>query len=74
MHKNAFAFCSVPLEGPEKGMGAIVEQETDPATGMTMRFTQSWDANLSREITRLDSLHGYGWLYRELSCVILSKV
>lgn len=72
LHKNAFAFVSVPLEGPEKGMGAIVEQETDPATGMVMRFTQSWDANLSREITRLDSLFGFGPLYKEMSCVILA--
>ena len=71
LHKNAFAFVSVPLEGPEAGMGAKVVQETDPATGIKLRFTQSWDAIMSREITRLDSLHGYGALYKELSCVIL---
>jgi hypothetical protein len=72
LHKNAFAFVSVPLEGPEAGMGAKVVNESDPNTGIKMRFTQSWDANLSREITRLDSLFGFGPLYKELSCVILS--
>ena len=72
LHKNAFAFCSVPLEGPDKGMGATVEQETDPATGIVMRFTRSWDSVESREITRIDTLYGFGWLYRELACTILS--
>jgi hypothetical protein len=73
LHKNAYAFVSVPLEGPEPGMGAICKQEVDPATGINLRFTQSWDANMSREITRLDTLHGFGALYKELACVILGK-
>lgn len=72
LHKNAFAFCSVPLEGPEKNMGAIVEQETDPDTGIVMRFTRSWDGVESREINRIDTLYGFGYLYRELCCAILS--
>lgn len=71
LHQNAFAFVSVPLEGPEPGKGATCVQETDPATGIKLRFTQAWDPIMSREITRLDSLHGYGALYKELACVIL---
>ena len=73
LHKNAHAYVSVPLEGPEKGMGSITEMQTDPDTGVTMRFTHSWDAILSREITRIDTLYGFGWLYREMACVILGQ-
>jgi len=72
LHKNAFAFVSVPLEGPEAGMGAKVVQETDPSTGVKLRFSQAWDAINSREVTRLDTLFGFGSLYKELSCVILA--
>jgi hypothetical protein len=72
LHKNAFAFCSVPLEGPEDGMGAILRQETDPDTGITIRFTRSWDGDEEREITRLDTLYGFGRLYGELCSTILS--
>lgn len=72
MAKDAFAFCPVKLEGPEDGMGAIVTQERDDDTKIWIRTTRSWDGNLEQEIFRLDTLFGFGNLYRELACLICS--
>lgn len=73
LHKNAFAFVSVPFEGPDKGMGATVVAERDPDTGINLRLVRAYDADLDREITRLDTgPYGFGRLYAELACNILS--
>jgi hypothetical protein len=72
LHKNAFAFVSVQQEGPEAGMGSICVNETDPSTGTKLQLIRSYDPVLKREITRLDTLFGFGKLYPEMSCVILS--
>ncbi len=72
LHKNAFAFAAVPLEGPENGMGAKVVHEVDPNTGINIRLVRAFDADENREITRLDTLYGFGKLYGELCTTILS--
>lgn len=63
-HRNAFAMVSVDLEMPksvEPGSG----QKRDPETGISIRFTRSWDWNLSRMVNRFDCLLGFGSLYSD---------
>lgn len=72
MHRNAYAFLSVPLSNPEPGMGAICAQETDPDTGMTLAFIKAFDAVHRVEVTRFDCLFGFGSLYKEMACRIQS--
>ena len=59
--RNAFALVSLPLEMPTKAEFAA--QERDPETGLSVRFTKTWDAVLSRMIIRFDALIGFGALY-----------
>lgn len=70
MHKNAFAFVSVPLAAPAQGMGAKVAQETDDETGLTIRHTAYFDGDHSIEKHRYDCLIGFGNLYREMAVVV----
>ena len=73
MHKNAFAFVSVPLANPEAGRGdtVIVSEDRDPETGMWMSFIRAFDSRDRIWINRFDTLVGYGKLYAaELSCVL----
>ncbi len=68
--RNAFALVSLPLEMPTKAEFAA--QERDPETGLSVRFTKTWDPVLSRMIIRFDALIGFGALYPdECACRIL---
>lgn len=70
MHENAFAFISVPIHEPEAGMGAKVEQFTDPKTKVTISHIGYYDGDNAIEKHKFQALVGYGNLYRELACVI----
>lgn len=72
MHQNAHAFVSCKMEEPEPGMGVLAAQEQDDRTGTWISVTRSWDNLLRRQISRLDSLFGFGYLYREMACIILA--
>ena len=52
-------------------MGAIVKEVTDPDTGVSLSILRSFDGKYRKEINRIDSLWGLGWLYRELATVIV---
>lgn len=70
MHKNAYAFVSVPLSNPEPGMGALVASETDPETGLSTSFIRAFDPVRRVEVTRFDCLFDYAVMYREMaSCI-----
>ena len=71
MHKNAFAFVSVPLATPESGKGVMKSaMATDPDTQMTVAMVQFFDGVNRVEGTRFDMLSGFAVLYREMACVI----
>ncbi|WP_257644433.1 P22 phage major capsid protein family protein [Nevskia soli] len=70
MHKNAYAFVSVPLENPPAGSGAISSMQTDPDTGLSLSLVQFFDGVNRIVGSRLDSLTGFGILYPELACAI----
>lgn len=71
LHKNAYAFVSVPLNDPKSGKGVEeAYQETDPDTGITLSFVRFFDGVNRVHGNRFDMLTGFGVLYRELACVI----
>lgn len=71
LHRNAYAFVSVPLDDPKSGKGVEeAYQETDPETGMTLSFVRFFDGVNRVHGNRFDMLDGFGVLYRELACVI----
>jgi hypothetical protein len=71
MHRNAFAFVSLPLQTPKSGEGVMYSaQHTDPDTGISLALVQFFDGVNRIEGTRFDVLSGFGTLYPELSCVI----
>jgi hypothetical protein len=70
LHKNAFAFVSVPMENPEEKGVEMVSEERDPKTGIVLNFVRAFDIDQRRHINRFDVLYGFGTLYRELSCRI----
>jgi hypothetical protein len=71
MHKNAFAFVSVPLENPVSGRGVEeAEQVTDPETGITISFVRFFDGVNRIHGNRFDVLYDFAPLYREMACVI----
>lgn len=70
LHKNAYAFVSIPLDTP-KGPGVIdSHEEMDPETGLRLSFVSFFDGVHRVEGQRLDMLDGFGVLYREMACVI----
>lgn len=68
LHRNAFCFLCPPIDNPEPGMGALVAQETDPDTGMSLSVLRAFDSVRRIEVNRADVLYGFGVLYRELAC------
>ncbi len=71
LHKNAYAFVSVPLSDPKSGKGVEESyQETDPETGITLSFVRFFDGVNRVHGNRFDMLYGFATLYRELACVI----
>jgi hypothetical protein len=70
MHKDAFAFVSVPLENPEANGVEMVAQETDPLTGTNLSFIRDFDPVSRKHINRFDTMYGFGKLYPELACRI----
>lgn len=72
MHKNAFAFVSVPLESPDSGEGALVTQVTDEDTGISLRIIKAFDYRESKHINRIDVLYDFAKIYPEMAVVIQS--
>lgn len=70
LHKDAYAFVSVPLENPPDGAGAKCTTETDPDTGIILSMMQFVDGRSRIVGTRFDCLTGFGTLYQEMACVI----
>jgi hypothetical protein len=71
LHKNAYAFVSIPLEDPKSGKGVEdAYQETDSDTGLTISFVRFFDGVNRIHGNRFDTLDGFGVLYREMACVI----
>lgn len=71
IHKNAFAFVSVPLENPPEGTGAKCTMQTDPDTGLSLSLIQFFDGVNRIVGTRFDSLTGFGTLYPEMACAVV---
>jgi hypothetical protein len=71
LHKNAFAFVSVPLSDPKSGKGVEeAYQEMDPETGITLSFIRFFDGVNRVHGNRFDCLTGFAKLYPEMACVI----
>lgn len=71
LHKNAYAFVSVPLDDPKSGKGVEeAYQEMDPETGITLSFVRFFDGVNRVHGNRFDILTGFATLYREMACVI----
>jgi hypothetical protein len=70
MHKNAFAFVSVPLESPDSGEGALVANVTDEMTGLSLRIIKAFDYEESKHINRIDVLYDFSMLYGEMAVKI----
>jgi coat protein Gp5 len=68
LHKNAFTFVSVPLD--VDAAGAVVSQETDDETGLSLTFTRQLNSDNLSTRNRFDCLYGFAPLYRELACAI----
>lgn len=70
MHRDAFAFVSVPMTAPGPGEGAVVAQERDAETGIALRIIKAFDYLNSVHINRIDVLYDFARMYAEQSCVI----
>lgn len=70
MHKNAFAFLSVPLAEPPSGSGVKSTMVTDPETGLSMMHTVFTDGRPMTINHRFDCLVGYAKIYPEMAVVI----
>ena len=71
MHKNAFAFVSVPLANPSPNVVEVVTSERDPETGLVLAFIRAFDPVKRVWVNRFDTLIGLNKLYAaELSCVL----
>jgi hypothetical protein len=68
LHKNSFAFVSVPLD--VDNAGAVVAQETDDETGLSLTFTRQLNSDNLSTRNRFDCMYGFAPLYRELACAI----
>jgi hypothetical protein len=69
--KQSFAFASVPLEEP--GGIDMGFQETDPETGVSLRYIRQYIASTDQWISRFDVLYGYAPLYPETACIIATN-
>ncbi len=66
-HPNAFAMVGVDLELPTSCEAK--SQMRDPETGLSIRFTRTWDGRTSQMINRFDCLLGFGRLYSDQCAV-----
>ena len=64
-HKDAFTLAALPMEVP-KGVDMGM-QETDPDTGLSIRFVRSYDVINDLWISRFDMLYGWAATYPELA-------
>jgi hypothetical protein len=72
VHKDAFAFVSVPLATPDAGEGAKAVTQTDPETGLSLSLIQYFNGDTRTWRVRFDALYDFAPLYRELACRIVS--
>ncbi len=67
IHPEACAIVGVKLDMPKQIEAG--SQMRDPETGISVRFTKTWDPLLSRMVTRFDTLLGFGAL-RPDNCMV----
>ncbi len=72
MHKNAFAFISVPMVSPGPGEGAKAVTQTDDETGITLSYIKYFDGDKRVHKNRFDVLYGFAPMYREMACRVAS--
>ncbi len=70
MHKNAFAFVSVPLAEAPGGTGVKQTRITDPQTGISLLYTQFTTGQDMVTGHRFDTLGAIGSMYKEMAVVI----
>ncbi len=73
MHPDAAAFVSVPMDKPETGLGVMVENVTDPDTGISIQIMRAFEPRTHTHINGLWVLYDFAPLYRELACKIQSS-
>ena len=66
--RDAYAVVSVPGDVP--GGTDMAYQETDPETGVTLRFVRDYDPVHDLWVCRFDVYWGIAPLYRELACKV----
>ena len=74
MNKMAFAFVSVPLQTSPQGSGVKQIQMTDKSTGLSILYSIFTNGQNMVQGHRLDTLIGFGSMYREMVTVIQSGV
>ena len=67
LQRDAFAMVGVKLELPTAV--EMSSQTRDPQTGLSIRFTRTWDAVQSKMLNRFDLLLGFGELYPD-NCAV----
>jgi hypothetical protein len=67
--RDAYAVVSVPGDVP--GGTDMAYQETDPETGVTLRFVRDFDPVHDLWVCRFDVYWGIAPLYRELACRVV---
>ncbi len=70
LHKNAFAFVSLPMWNPPKSGVIASEVITDPETGLSINYVIYLDGDKRQEKHRFDCLYDFGSLYKEMAAVI----
>lgn len=70
LHKDAMAFVSVPMLSPGPGEGAVVANETDPETGISLQLIKAFDSFHRVHIHRIDVLYDFARMYAEMGAVI----
>lgn len=70
--KGAFVVATRPLPAVPEGFGAKSAVVTDPASGLTVRVTYSWNNDHLAVQCTIDLLYGVAILRDELACEVLS--
>lgn len=67
-HREAFALCMAPMPITPWMNSAMVARQTDPDTGISVRFALGWDITDNKTKCRLDTLFGVKSLNPFLAC------
>lgn len=70
-HKEAFLFASFDQPNPG-GAVQFVRTETDPETGLKIRFIRDWDTVNNKQLNRFDVVYAFGTAFPEFACRVQS--